>query len=58
MGHCMIADRMSFFYNAPDKIRIVFQKVSYCKEGCRRIVLFQSVQNSWSISVFISGVKG
>ena len=54
----VVADDVTFRYHAFGKFRTGFQKISDDKESANRLMVFQGIQNSRQIAVFISGIKG
>ena len=54
----VVADDVTFRYHAFGKFRTGFQKISDDKESANRLMVFQGIQNSRQIAIFISGIKG
>ena len=54
----VIAYDMPFLYHPLYKLRTGFQIVSHQKKSCRRLVLFQRVENFRRVAVLIPRVKG
>ena len=54
----VVAYGVAFLNHPLNQIRTGLKIIAYQEEGCRRLVLFQSIQNGGSVAVFKACIEG